>query len=112
MRSSRIGKWRMTRAAFPAFFARTCTSTAAEAAIDCLLRFLSRYSACQPLRCSNRDSLRRHRGERRHQLARETSQAFAAPRTAARAAPIDEDVSDTGRLQILEPPRDLIGVAV
>src|SRR5215831_12765023 len=109
MRSSRIGKWRMTRAAFPAFVARTCTSTAAEVAIECLLRFVSR---CQPLRCSNRDSLRRHRGERRHQLARETSQAFAAPRTAARAAPIDEDVSDTGRLQILEPPRDLIGVAV
>ena len=56
--------------------------------------------------------LRRRLGEVRHDVACEASQTFAAACAAARAATVEQHLSDPDVAQRLEPLRDLVGSAV
>jgi hypothetical protein len=48
----------------------------------------------------------------RHYLTREAPQATPAAFTTTRSSTVDQHISHTGGLQILQPPRDLIGRAI
>src|SRR5262245_58846942 len=63
-------------------------------------------------RRSDSAALRCRGGEERHNVACETPQAGAAPCAAARAATVEQHITDPDLAQRLEPLRNLVGTPI